>query len=485
MSSLPDKAYGRKIVIKFNKDLIGDVSGNASAFTVSGQEPNPLHDGELEYTEYDVENVERYPIPREWEDDFEGGTLDDVEVTEVGVRLLLPVLPDTISAAADTYSNQRSANSNYGNSDQMNVLGYSGYYCRSYVKFDVSDLHEWQSGITMVELFAYYYQNDTSREQRHHIKRITQDWEEDALTYNNAPSFNGEGSLEGGSYGRLENVDGHGTGVGNWRSEDITVLIMEWLNSTYDNYGLVLDHNYNQSYDGGVWARMRYRTKEFEDGSLGPYLKITYAEGTEAFPPSGTYIPAPIDTMVLPADPRLRFETNEPLLTAITVEYAVIDSNITPPEVWTVADDYDVLSVVPTEGNYLWLRFTLTTEDDQTTPTVEAAWLEEADAPQDTIILNLDTYNKFNNVASNITVEYSQAEGNLTGDSPVENFSESFIPVDLVPDPIHEHTITATADDLIIDFLIVSYEEGNTDHTITATASDLLIVFMHVDDVPP
>ena len=86
-SPLPDIARGKKIVIKFTKDLIGDVSGNETAFTVSGQQPNPVHGGELEYTEYEVDSVERYPAPVEYEEDFVGGTSDGVEVGENGLVL--------------------------------------------------------------------------------------------------------------------------------------------------------------------------------------------------------------------------------------------------------------------------------------------------------------------------------------------------------------------------------------------------------------
>ena len=86
-SPLPDIARGEKIVIKFDKDLIGDVSGNHTAFTVSGQQPNPVHGGALEYTEYDVDSVERYPVPVEYEEDFAGGTSDGVEVGGNGLVL--------------------------------------------------------------------------------------------------------------------------------------------------------------------------------------------------------------------------------------------------------------------------------------------------------------------------------------------------------------------------------------------------------------
>lgn len=55
------KGRGKKIAIKFDKPLLGDVSGNEAAFTVTGMERNPLFYGEPALREYAVEKVERYP----------------------------------------------------------------------------------------------------------------------------------------------------------------------------------------------------------------------------------------------------------------------------------------------------------------------------------------------------------------------------------------------------------------------------------------
>ena len=55
------KGRGKKIAIKFDKPLLGDVSGNEAAFTVTGMERNPLFYGEPALKEYHVAAVERYP----------------------------------------------------------------------------------------------------------------------------------------------------------------------------------------------------------------------------------------------------------------------------------------------------------------------------------------------------------------------------------------------------------------------------------------
>ena len=81
------KGAGSKIVIKFDKALLGDVTGNESAFTVTGYQRNPLRIGELQLKEYTVDSVERYPVATLFEDDFEGGETDGVELGPNGLRL--------------------------------------------------------------------------------------------------------------------------------------------------------------------------------------------------------------------------------------------------------------------------------------------------------------------------------------------------------------------------------------------------------------
>lgn len=54
------KGKGQKIAIKFDKPLLGDVTGNQSAFTISGMQREPLQAGELILKEYKVSSVERY-----------------------------------------------------------------------------------------------------------------------------------------------------------------------------------------------------------------------------------------------------------------------------------------------------------------------------------------------------------------------------------------------------------------------------------------
>ena len=56
------KRDGQKIVIQFDKEIIGDVTGNAGAFTITGMQRNPLGTGILALKTYTVSTVTRYTV---------------------------------------------------------------------------------------------------------------------------------------------------------------------------------------------------------------------------------------------------------------------------------------------------------------------------------------------------------------------------------------------------------------------------------------
>lgn len=60
-----DKGKGKKIAIKFTENIVGDVTGNESAFTVTGQEylytQGLDYNGPLIDCEYEVDTVEMHP----------------------------------------------------------------------------------------------------------------------------------------------------------------------------------------------------------------------------------------------------------------------------------------------------------------------------------------------------------------------------------------------------------------------------------------
>ena len=72
------KGEGLKIGIKFTQDIVGDISGNENAFTVTGKEYQYVN-SVLIPGNYIVNTVERHPTAIAWQADFNLGVLTDVE----------------------------------------------------------------------------------------------------------------------------------------------------------------------------------------------------------------------------------------------------------------------------------------------------------------------------------------------------------------------------------------------------------------------
>lgn len=78
------KGKGRKIAIKFTEDLVGDVSGNEDAFTITGQER--IHvDGEFIDGDYQVESVEKKGINDLLRTDVNGVVEFIIDTNKVGI----------------------------------------------------------------------------------------------------------------------------------------------------------------------------------------------------------------------------------------------------------------------------------------------------------------------------------------------------------------------------------------------------------------
>ncbi len=449
------------------------MTGNENAFSVTGQEylytQGPDDNGPLIDTEYEVDTVERYPIPRVWEDGFDG-EVEELEIIDNQLRLKQGgQIATKFYAIADTYAAQNSPNTNYGSGTTFKVLGYSGSYARGYLKFDLSELHD--VTIDSAELFVFYLSNDISdREQRHYIKKITGVWAEDTLTYNNAPSFLGEGDLAAHAYGRLQNIAGHGTGVNKWRSADITDLVSEWISGESENYGLVLDHNYNISYDGGIWASILYSSKE---GAIEykPYIEIKH---TIAGTSSGAYISNKIN---IDSNLRIKWNADIPTDTDIKVEVSSNKQN------WQEVDNGDIIN-----ADGIWIKATLTTDDETVTPILKGLWLEEPSAPQNVILLTMKGHNEFNSAVGKLTVAYNALIGNLTGKGgPVESFEREFSPAELVatPNPGVTELVSVAPVAITAELIPVEFLDAFAKETITVAPVSVTGTLIPIEDLNP
>lgn len=466
------KGAGKRIAIRFTKPLLGDVTGNEDAFTIKGMVRSPLKYGPLVERTFAVESVERYPIAELWQDDF-SGQMDGVEVGGNGVVLTRPT---------DDFED--------------NTIGNvpSGWAV------------QWGTGFTVQEL--------NSQKSLRHVHTSGQ---------RNGLRFTDAGVLSDGEiYCEIQRVTGSTPNFGlvfclsgSGGSESAYQLV---------NYGTTLRLGKYVSgafisistaaitaLNGNTWYSIKMKKdgtslygKLWQKGTAEPDWQVTGTDsslssgyvGVMAFNANstvyydnfaineystpGTYTTAtPTDT--LPADPRLRFEANTPEDTTVTVEYACTADDETPPETWMSVDDEDLLTI---DDAYLWLRYTLETEDTSKTPTLLAVWLEEAEAPPGTILLTMAPDSRFNDVEGDLTISYEREKGTLTGTRPVEDFTESFTPTGLEPTPINvQGTITAGIE-VEVDFIEVYYVDLGHKNTITAGIT-VEVDLIPVSEIPP
>jgi len=60
-----------------------------------------------------------------------------------------------------------------------------------------------------------------------------------------------------------------------------------------------------------------------------------------------------------------------------------------------------------------------------------------------------------------------------------------FLPLSLEPDPLDQHTITATGTELDVDFKLVTYHDGHIDHSITVEGTDVFVDLIEAEIVDP
>ena len=77
------KGDGLKIGIKFTEDIVGDATGNESAFTITWKEYKYVN-GNLIDGNYQVDKVERYPSTSLHTEDFTTGNLNNIVINNNG-----------------------------------------------------------------------------------------------------------------------------------------------------------------------------------------------------------------------------------------------------------------------------------------------------------------------------------------------------------------------------------------------------------------
>lgn len=130
----------------------------------------------------------------------------------------------------------------------------------SLIKFDISSILS-DTNIISASLKLYYYDNsgNNPKDRPLNLYRITSDWNEDAVTWNNQPSY----ALQPTTYSIVPRPF-------NWMSWDVTKDVKGFINGSFTNYGWKIT---DETYWGAVSVPTTiFCTKEF--GIYIPYLEI-------------------------------------------------------------------------------------------------------------------------------------------------------------------------------------------------------------------
>jgi hypothetical protein len=154
------------------------------------------------------------------------------------------------------------------NGTELRTNRVSVWNQRILMQFDLSSL---PSSVTInsATLYAYNYEEYGGSETGE-LYRITQSWTEDTYTFPSYDSNLYATTDLGGSY--------------SWKTFDITTLVQEWADGTYDNYGLI----FFGTTGAGYYIRFYARESTYNP----PYLLIDYTDTTAVQPTSLGHVKA-------------------------------------------------------------------------------------------------------------------------------------------------------------------------------------------------
>jgi hypothetical protein len=188
---------------------------------------------------------------------------------------------------------------------------------------------------------------------------------------------------------------------------------------------------------------------------------------------NGTYISNPYVLSTLERSLRIHWTENKPTNTDVIVETGITDSIVSTPLSWESQVSGEVINNIPSDitNKYLWIKLTLSTSNQEATPSISNLYLEDGIPPQNLLLLNTKPLKRFHNTEGNITISYNATLGNLQGlGGVVQSFTQVFTPADLVrvPNPLCIENIKSDIVDYVVALNpIIDKVIGDGDHPTT------------------
>jgi len=167
----------------------------------------------------------------------------------------------------DAYVAEHFSNINFGNKPYLftgQYLGPGDDY-RSFIKFDLNQLvPPITISSAILSLWVYGDSITTLPNTLVEIYRLTQDFNQQAITWNNQPA----------SSATLIASNTIVPGFTGWVTFDITTLVQGWVSGTFANSGIFVKGN---ELTNDV---VKYRSRQYNDSAEWPILTINYVDGT-------------------------------------------------------------------------------------------------------------------------------------------------------------------------------------------------------------
>ncbi len=171
----------------------------------------------------------------------------------------------TFQVEQDAWVNDANPAANYGNNTYVSVKDRSGL-AEAYLKFSNADMNSLNGvPIKSASIFMYQYQGTNSPGDGLSMYKVSSDWDENVINWDNKPGCGTSGIS-------VLQVSGESNTSG-WREwPGIENVVSEWARG--DNFGLVLENNRDKT-NNELFAR--FYSSEFSDKAFRPYLKVTAA----------------------------------------------------------------------------------------------------------------------------------------------------------------------------------------------------------------
>lgn len=263
------QSLGKIVVIVASLIWLGSMyQVGAAPPTPPGPSPTPAIDVQTKLQPYQTSELK--PSQADGRLLKESTLLSEAQESSVGA-----LGQQTFSASADTTVFQGYPTLNFGNTTDMwagydDSLSPDGRIVRSLIRFNPANLPPNQiitKATLRVYLIVSYDFPNTNRTITTY--RVTSNWSESSVTWNNAPGF-------ADAYGSKSIVHG----AWGWYEFDVTNLVSAWYNGTYPNYGIKLR---GPEISGPDSSWRGFSTRE---GSNIPQLVIEYSTPVIINPPS-------------------------------------------------------------------------------------------------------------------------------------------------------------------------------------------------------